>query len=163
LTEKSSRSKNKSQYGLDELDISILKELQRDCRTPVQAIAQKIKSPASTVHYRMKRLDDLNFIKGYYAAIDAEKVERGFLTIMQVRASYGRDYHTEIGNELAKLPGVWAVYFLLGDWDFHVLIRSKDRKEFMELLERVMSMPGIERTSTMVVVKSIKEDPRIEL
>ena len=163
LKEKSSKNTKNSPQGLDELDVSILKELQKDCRTPVQVIAQKVNTPASTVHYRLKRLDEQNYIKGYYAAIDAEKVEKDYLTIMQVRASYGKDYHTEIGNKLANLPGVWAVYFLLGEWDFQVLTRSKDRNEYMKLLEKVMSMPGIERTSSLVVIKSIKEDPRIDL
>jgi DNA-binding Lrp family transcriptional regulator len=163
MNKKISENKKKFPHGLDELDISILKELQKDCRTPVQIIAQKVNSPASTVHYRLKKLDDQNIVKGYYALIDAEKLERNFMAIMQVRASYGQNYHNEIGEKLAKIPGAWVVYFLLGDWDFHVLIRCKDRKEYMVLLEQVMSMQGIERTSTLVVVKSIKEDPRIDL
>ncbi len=161
--DKGSKNKKNTPQGLDDLDISIIKELQKDCRTPVQLIAQNVEAPASTVHYRLKRLDEQNFIKGYYAAINAEKVEKDYLTIMQVRASYGKNYHNEIGSQLSDLPGVWAVYFLLGEWDFLVLTRSKDRNEYMKLLEVVMSMPGIERTSSLVVVKLIKEDPRIEL
>ncbi|MHA1993561.1 MAG: Lrp/AsnC family transcriptional regulator [Candidatus Hodarchaeales archaeon] len=163
MNEKGAKNRKNSPLGLDELDIKILKELQADCRTPVQLIAQNVKTPASTVHYRLKRLDEQDFITGYYAAINTEKVEKDYLTVMQVRASYGKDYHNEIGNKLADLPGVWAVYFLLGEWDFLVLIRSKDRNEYMKLLEIVMSLPGIERTSSLVVIKTIKEDPRIEL
>ncbi|MHA2055001.1 MAG: Lrp/AsnC family transcriptional regulator [Candidatus Hodarchaeales archaeon] len=163
MSEKGTKNRKNSPQGLDDLDIKILKELQTDCRTPVQVIAQKIKTPASTIHYRVKRLDEQNYIKGYYAAINAEKVEKDYQTIMQVRATYGKDYHNEIGNKLANLPGVWAVYFLLGDWDFVLLIRAKDRNDYMQLVEKVMSMPGIERTSSLVVLKPIKEDPRIDL
>ncbi|MHA2055526.1 MAG: Lrp/AsnC family transcriptional regulator [Candidatus Hodarchaeales archaeon] len=163
MNKKNTKKIKNSPQGLDKLDISILKELQKDCRTSVQVIAQKVDTPASTVHYRLRRLEEQNYIKGYYAAINAEKVEKDYQTIMQVRATYGKDYHNEIGNKLANLPGVWGVYFLLGDWDFVLLIRRKDRNEYMELLEKVMSMPGIERTSSLVVLKPIKEDPRIDL
>ena len=162
---KKQRAKNKKIYpqGLNELDISILKELQKDCRASVQDIAKYVKSPASTVHYRLKRLEDLKFIKGYYVEVNPEKVEKDYLTIMQVKAVYGKNYHEEIGNKFAKLPGVTSVYFLLGEWDFIVIIRSKDRNEYMEFLEKVMSMEGIERTSSLVVAKTIKEDPRLQI
>jgi DNA-binding Lrp family transcriptional regulator len=163
LKEKNAKSKKISHQGLNELDISILKELQKDCRASVQKIAENLKAPASTVHYRLKRLEDLEFIKGYYVEINPEKVQKDYLTIMQVRAVYGQNYHEEIGNKLAGISGVRAVYFLLGEWDFMVIIRSKDRNEYMELLEKVMSMKGIERTSSLVVAKTIKEDPRLQL
>ena len=82
---------------------------------------------------------------------------------MQVRAVYGQNYHEKIGNELAKLEGVSVVYFLLGDWDFLVIFRTKDQVAYMKILEQVMKINGIERTSTIVVARVIKEDPRVQL
>ena len=148
---------------LDDLDIAILRELQKDCRTPLQDIAVKVKSPTSTVHYRVKRLEREGVIDGYYAHINPDKVEMDYITIIKVMASYGPKYYERIGNELKRIPGVWAVYYSLGEQDFFVLTRSKDRSEFMDTLDKVMSTRGVERTATQVIAKVIMEDPRLQI
>jgi DNA-binding Lrp family transcriptional regulator len=83
--------------------------------------------------------------------------------ITLVRAKYGPDYHEKLGNILAQIPGVWAVYFVFGDTDFIVLTKSDNREDFLKKLENMMNMKEIERTNTQVVAKTLKEDPRIEL
>lgn len=148
---------------LDDLDIAILRELQKDCRTPLQDIAVKVKKPTSTVHYRVKRLEREGVIDGYYAHINPDKVDMDYITIIKVMASYGPKYYERIGNELKRIAGVWAVYYSLGDQDFFVLTRSRDRAEFMETLDKVMSTRGVERTATQVIAKVIMEDPRLQI
>lgn len=152
-----------SHKSLDELDREILKILQMDCRTSVEKIAKKLGVPKSTVHYRIKRLEAEKIIEGYYAKVNATKLGKDYVTITLVRAKYGPDYHERLGNMLAQIPGVWAVYFVFGDTDFIVLTRSDNREDFMKKLEKMMNMKEIERTNTQVVAKTLKEDPRIEL
>jgi len=153
----------KKKQQLDNLDFEILKELQIDCRTPLQEIAEKVGAPTSTVHYRVKRLERDGVIDGYYANINPEKLDLDYLTVIQVRAEYGPGYHERIGKKLAKIPGVWAVYFTLGETDFFLLTRSKDKSEYMKILDVLMATKGIVRTSTQVVAKLIKEDPKSDI
>jgi len=153
----------KKKQQLDNLDFEILRELQIDCRTPLQEIAEKVGAPTSTVHYRVKRLERDGVIDGYYANINPEKLDLDYLTVIQVRAEYGPGYHERIGKKLAKIPGVWAVYFTLGETDFFLLTRSKDKSEYMKILDVLMATKGIVRTSTQVVAKLIKEDPKSDI
>jgi DNA-binding Lrp family transcriptional regulator len=148
---------------LDDLDLAILRELQVDCRIPLQEIAEKVGAPTSTVHYRVKRLERDGVIDGYYANVNPEKLGLDYLTVIQVRANYGPGYHERIGKKLAKIQGVWAVYFTLGETDFFVLTRSKDKSEYMKILDVLMATKGIERTSTQVVAKVIREQPRLDI
>jgi DNA-binding Lrp family transcriptional regulator len=67
-----------------------------------------------------------------------------------------------VGVRLSRIPGVWAVYYVLGDYDFIVLMRASNRDDYMEKLERLSNMADIERTSTQVVGRVVKEDPRID-
>ena len=145
----------------DDLDLAILRELQVDCRIPLQEIAEKVGAPTSTVHYRVKRLERNGVIDGYYANINPERLGYDYLSIILVRAAYRPGFHKRIGKKLAEIPGVWAVYFTLGDTDFFVLTRSKNKAEYMKILEVLMTSKEIERTSTQVVARVIKEDPRL--
>ncbi len=149
--------------SLDKIDRGILKILQEDCRTPLEEIAKKLTVSKSTVHYRVKRLEAEGIIQGYYAKVNAAKLGKDFLTITLVRGKYGPGYHEKVGKMLAEIPGVWAVYFVLGEIDFIVLARADNREKFMERLEKIISSGEIERTNTQVIAEILKEDQRIEL
>jgi Lrp/AsnC family leucine-responsive transcriptional regulator len=149
--------------SLDEIDARILEILQKDCRTRLEQIASKLGVSKSTVHYRIKKLEAAEIIEGYYARVDATKIGKDFITVSFVRTRYGPKYHEKVGEMLAQIPGVWAVYFVFGEADFIVLTKSDSNKDFMEKLETIMNMQQIERTNTQVVAKVVKEDPRIEL
>ena len=148
---------------IDDIDISILQELQKDSRTSLQELSKRLNQPSSTLHYRLKRLEDLNYIDGFYAKLNPEKFNLNYLTVILIKARYERKYYNVIGEKLKKIPGVWAVYFILGDWDFVVLTRSKDRDSYLTLLDQFMEIKEIERTSSQVVIKMLKEDPALDL
>lgn len=146
----------------DKTDTEILKILQENCRIQLGEIARKLGLPKSTVSYRIKRLEADGIIQGYTAKINATKLGKDYTTITFVRAKFGPGYHEKVGKMLSQIPGVWGVYFILGDNDFVILCVSDNRQDFMGKLEQMYDMKEIERTSTTVVMKTIKEDPRIE-
>ncbi len=149
--------------SLDETDLAILRLLQDDCRTPISTIASRLGIPKSTVHYRVRRLEEAGVIEGCYAKLNAEALHKDYLTITLVRAKYGSGYHERVGRKLAEIPGVWAVYFVLGDIDFVVLAKHKNLDSVRKMINSFLNIEEIERTSTSVIVQAIKEDPRIPL
>lgn len=149
--------------SLDEIDTKILETLQKDCRTTQEQIAKKLGIPKSTIHYRIKRLEKEGIIKGYYAEVDAAKLGKDYIAMTFVRAKFGLTYQEKVGRMLSEIPGVIAVYFVFGEMDFVVLTRSESRDDFIKKLEMMAKMSEIERTNTLIVARTIKEDPRIEL
>ena len=156
-------SETKKKIELDPIDISILKVLQKDCRITLEQLSKILKVPKSTLHYRIRRLEKCGIIEGYYAKVNPAKLGKEYITITLVRAKYGPGYHRKLGEKLAKLPGVWGVYFVLGENDFVVLTRANSRKDFLKTLEKMINSKEIERTTTMAVIEIIKEDPCLEL
>jgi Lrp/AsnC family leucine-responsive transcriptional regulator len=148
---------------LDTIDRTILLALQKDCRISLHKIARKLGVPKSTVHYRVRRLEEGGVIEGYYARLSPARLGNDYLAVVLVRAKYGPGYHKKVGHKLATIPGVWAVYYVLGDIDFVILIRAVDRADYMRKLELISSMKDIERTSTQVVADIVKEEPRVEI
>jgi len=145
------------------IDRLILKLLQQDCRIPLDVLAKKIGVPKSTLHYRIKRLEKEGVIGGYYAKVDPLKLGYDYVAVVLVKARYGPNYHEKLGKKIAKISGVWGVYYVLGEYDFIVLIRAKDREDYMNKLELMSSMPDIERTNTQVAAKVLVEDPRVSV
>ena len=155
--------KGRSDKSLDEIDLGILKILQEDCRTPLEQIANELRVPKSTIHYRIKRLEEEGIIEGYYAKVNHARLGEDYLTVTFVRAKYGPGYHKKAGQKFSEIPGVWGVYFIFGENDFILITRSSDREDYLRKLEKIMNMPEVERTNTEVIAKVIKEDPRGEI
>lgn len=157
------KRENQSITDLDDLDKSILKILHEDARTPVQLISEQVGKPASTVHYRLKKMKESSLIEGYFVKINPTMANMDNMHIIQVRSIDAAKNFEKVGEGLAKIDGVWAVYFVLGDWDFILLCRSENREAFLKVVKEIADLDGIERSSSISVGQIIKEDPRIEI
>ena len=147
-----------SHIGLDPLDWKILDLLHRDCRVSLNSMAHKLKASRSTIHYRIRRLEVEGVIKGYRACIDATRLGRDYYTCTWIRAKYGPGYYKKVGQKVGWIPGVCAVYFVLGAQDLLVFIKSDTRESFLRKLDQIAAIPGVERTETQVVALVMKED-----
>lgn len=127
---------------------------------PLDNLAKRLGVPKSTLHYRIKRLERGGVIEGYYAKLNPLRLGYDYVAIVLVRAKYGPHYHERVGKKIAAIPGVWAVYYVLGEYDFIVLVRALNREDYMKKLEQLGKMTDVERTSTQIAAKILKEDPR---
>ena len=148
---------------INDLDADILRLLMKNSRMPLGEISSRLKTSKSTVHYRIKRLEEEGTLEGYYAKVNPEKLGLDFTAILSIRVKYGTRYRESVGEFLAKLPGVIGVYFLFGETDFLVIMRSHNSQDLFGKLEKLYSMQEIERTSTVIVAKTVKEDPRLQI
>lgn len=137
--------------------------LQEDARVTREQIARKLKLSKSAVQYRIKKLENSKIIEGYYAKINPSKMGKEYEAITLVRAKYSPSNYAKLGQKLASLRGVWAVYYTFGDNDFILLMRGIDREDLLATIEEMTKLRGIERTASQIVIKTIKEDPRLEL
>ena len=148
---------------LDEADIKILKMLQEDSRISLDEISSKLQISKSTVHYRVKKLVSSGVIKGFSAIIDPEKVGKEIQCATFIKAKYKPDSSSQIGKKLATIRGVWAVYTLLGENDYLVLSRAENQKDLRRIIEELIALEEVDKTTTNVVINKIKEDIKVEL
>ena len=149
--------------SLDKNDKIILKMLQEDCNVSLKKIGEKTGLSSSTVHYRVNRLIEEKVITGFKASVDPLKVGKEILAISLVTGRYGPDYSRKIGERIAKITGVWAVYFLLGNIDFAVLLRASSREELKDIVDALIKIEEVERSNTYLILDRIKEDTTVQL
>ena len=149
---------------LDEKDLALLNLLQRNSDLSLREIARRLKSPITTVHSRLRRLEKLGVIKGYKAILNAEKI--GFNTTAFILASFRYKIRKngklisqrEIARLISKLPGVQEVHIISGDWDILIKVKARSVEEVGKfVLDKLRLIEGIEKTLTCVVFDSVKE------
>ncbi len=145
---------------LDDLDKKIIRELQVDCRINLVELEKKLGVAKSTIHYRINRLEEEKIITGYSAKIDLFKLADDFEAVVLIRSKYGPEYSDKIKLLFNEIPGIWAVYNVLGDIDFVILMRADNREEFVKNLEKIESSKLVERTSTVVIANILKEEEK---
>ncbi len=155
---------------LDQKDIELLDELQKDCRQSLKKLARKLNMSITTVYDRMKKLEKEGVIKGYKAIIDPEKTNNEMTAFIFAKIQYfNPDYEQplsqrEVAKKISMLPEVSDVYIVPGDWDLLIKVRGKNIKDLADfVIDKLRNMKGVGRTFTTDVWITVKESTELNL
>ena len=142
-------------------DIELLRCLNKNGKASQRELAASTGTALGTVNSLMKNLEKEKIIRGYYAEINPEKVGYNLTAIINLRISKGKIM--DLQDSVAKHPQVFGVYDVTGEWDSLILARFKDRQEMDSFIKTTLSQKNVERSSTSLVLNTVKEEPRIIL
>ena len=142
---------------LDDTDRRIIEVLERDARTSLRGIAEEVGVSLGTVSNRVKKLEDNGVIKDYGVILDSEKVGWNLNVVIGLRIQKGR--LIEIQEKIARDNRVYGVYDVTGEFDSMVIARAVDRSDLDDLSKNVLSMDGVVRSVTHLVLNTVKEGP----
>src|SRR5215470_5144433 len=105
--------------NLDEIDLRILKELQKDGRISNQLLAERVGISPSPCLRRVRRLEEDGFIDRYVALVNPASLGRGLHVFVEVKLD--RQTRASVDRfeaEVRKYPEVLEAHLLTGDWDY---------------------------------------------
>jgi Lrp/AsnC family transcriptional regulator for asnA, asnC and gidA len=146
---------------MDELDKKILRELQMDSRSSFTTIAHRIGVSTATVSDRVKRLMEKGIICGYTAILNTS--ELGMVTLItkiKIRPGYSVE---EVGKEIAKLDESCCVHHVTGDFDLLVISKCVGHEKCGAIIEKKKEIEGVESVDAELVLKTMKEELKVEL
>lgn len=141
---------------LDDVNQKILNELLQNSRPSYRTIAKKTGLSPATIMTRVTALEKEGVIKGYTTLLDYEKLGFEFNVLIEVRVAHGKLH--EVEKKLASDYNVTAVYDATGDFDVTIIGRFKNRRQLDAYVKKIQTFEHVERTSTRLVLKTIKED-----
>ena len=140
---------------LDETDKQLIEALQKDGRLSMRALADIVGVALGTVSNRLGKLEDNGVITGYTVTLDADKVGWEMSVVVGLRIVKGE--LLPVQRLIADDPRVFAVYDVTGEMDSLVFARVSDRDDLDDFTKTVLSTEGVERSTTMVVLNTVKE------
>ena len=143
----------------DPLDLKILGRLLSDARISYRQLAASLGVSTSTVAARVARLENEKVVRGYTANLDFEKLGFELTAVTEILVSKGK--LLEMEREIARLPGVCAVYDVTGEIDGIVVAKFKNREELSRFTKGLLTMPFVDRANTHIVLTTVKEDFRL--
>jgi DNA-binding Lrp family transcriptional regulator len=152
--------KNMKTYNIDDIDLKILNILSIDGRKNKSTIADDLKHSPNTVIKHISNLEENGVIKGYGVQIDYEKIGYNIIALIELTVSKGK--MLEVEQDIAKIPNIFAVYDITGEYDALILARFKNREDLSKMIKNELhTSPYVERTNTHIVLNVIKEKSSI--
>jgi len=144
-----------------DLDVRLLDALQDDARQSVRQLAERLAVSPSTVAARLRELRERGILTGFRPEIDYRKLGYGLVAITKIKAR--GDALPAIVAALTEDPRLTHVYEITGDFDVLVIGRFRDESEMNVEIKRMLGLPGIEGTSTSIVLSAAKDGVDIPL
>ena len=138
----------------DDLDMKIIDLLCRSSQGSYRQIAKELGIHPTTLIQRVKALESKGIITGYRAKIDYMRLGFDFMGIIQIFID--KDV-LNVQDEVRKIPNVIAVYDVTGECDSIAWVACRNREEFSDVVKDVLTIEGVKRTNTSVVLNVIKD------
>lgn len=122
---------------LDKKDREILFHLSLNSRASLAELSKGAKLSKEVIHYRLKNLEKIGLIEGYYAVINTYKIGKTFYRVYMKTINMTTKIESEFTKFLKNHPKVTWVVEVDGDLDFLYVVWANDIIEFEQVYKEI--------------------------
>jgi Lrp/AsnC family leucine-responsive transcriptional regulator len=149
----------KPSKALSKIDSNILRELQQDGRISYAELARRVGLTTTPCMERVKRMEREGVILGYTALLEPSYLKASLVVFVQIRLSRtAQDIFEEFKQAAKALDEVQECYLVSGNFDYLIKARVADMNAYRTLLgETLLTLPGVQESTSYVVMEQVKE------
>ena len=147
-----------------EKDRKIISLLKENAKYSTREISEKTGMPITTVHNRIKKLEQEGIIKGYTTTFDRKKLGKGVQAFIHITVNYalpdgGVLDQEELARKILTLHEVEETHIMTGTTDILVKVSVADVEELNTfIIHKLRKLGGIADTVTGIVLKDVSEN-----
>ena len=146
----------------DNIDIEILKILQKNGRSSASDIAKSLDLSVPAISERIKKLTEKGIIERFSAILNHKKAGLD-LTAYVFIVSEHSDHYDKFVDNANKCEAVMECHSITGSGSHILKVRVKNSQALEDLLYDIQNWPGVSRTQSNLVLSSYKEETSIDL
>ena len=136
--------------NLDEIDIRILRTLQKDIRTPFKEIANQCNISSDTIKNRYNKLIENEVIRGSTIVVDPKKMGQGNLVIIGVKVV--QKFSDSVLNMIKKMKGLCVVTKSIGQYDIEAIFLLEDIEQIGITKDKIEDFPQVKSADVGIFV-----------
>ncbi|ASI70022.1 AsnC family transcriptional regulator [Diaphorobacter nitroreducens] len=150
---------------VDRTDRAILRLLQRDASLSNVALAAKVHLSPPACLRRVERLKRLGFIDGVVARLNPQAVGAGMLVMIGVVLDRSTpESFSAFEKAAAKISCCMECHVVTGEFDYFMLIRTRDSESFNRLhAEQLLYLPGVRQVRSFMVLRNVLSTTELPL
>ena len=143
---------------LDDIDLRIIDELQRNGRMTNVDLAKRAGISAPPCLRRVRALEDAGVVRGYHADLDAEALGYNVHVFAFVGLTSQAEVDLQAFEEMvAEWPQVRECHMLMGETDFLLKIVAHDWDDFQKFLtSKLTPAKNVSHVKTALAIRSAK-------
>jgi Lrp/AsnC family leucine-responsive transcriptional regulator len=151
--------------AIDKIDAKILRVLQKDGRISNLKLAEEVHLSPTAVLERVKRLTRDNFILGYEAKLNPDKLGAGMMVFVEVVLDRTTpDVMNAFKAAVQVRPEILECHLVAGGFDYLIKTRVADMNAYRELIGSVVwALPGVRETHTYAVMEEVKNSTALPI
>lgn len=151
------RAPSNEPADIDRTDRAILRFMQRDATISNVALAAKVHLSAPACLRRVSRLRKLGYINRTVALLNSKMLNAGMLVLIGVILDRSTpDSFSDFEKSVVKLSGCLECHVVAGEFDYFVLLRTRDNDAFNRLhAEQLLHLPGVRQIRSFMVLKEV--------
>ena len=152
-------------YTLDRTDLNILDILQTDGRISNSKLAELVNLSPTAVMARVQKLTKDEFILGYEAKLNPNKLNASFLVFVEVLLDKTTTNVLEdFIDAVTQYPEIVECHMVSGGFDFLIKLRSAGMEEFRRIAGQILwQLPGVKETRSYPVMQVVKDSSKIKI
>lgn len=135
---------------LDERDLSIIDALQEDARATYADVAKRVGLSPSSVHDRVRKLEESGVIRGYRAVIDPTAVGLDVTALIAVTPLDPRQ-PDDLPERVEEFPEVVDCYSVAGEASYILKVRTRNPTGLEDLIRRLREKAGVQTRTTIAL------------
>ena len=147
---------NKSSISLDSIDKKIISLLKSNARNSVSKISDLVGLSIPATSDRIKKLEELEIIKGYKAVINSRKIGIDLRALITIISESSSNYE-KIINFVNETDEVVECFATTGRGSHILIVETQNTGSLEKLLRTIQSWPNVIRTETQLILSSNKE------
>jgi DNA-binding Lrp family transcriptional regulator len=146
--------------GLDELDASILRYLERNGRATNYEVGDAVGLSASAASRRIQSLEAAGAIRGYRAVIDDRLLGKRMTVFIRVTLErQSAQVLQAFDAAVRRCKGIVSCHLLAGQYDYLLTARVADIDDYGRLHhDEISRLPGITRLETSFALRDVLEE-----
>ena len=142
--------------NIDHVDRHILSVLQENCKLSLAKIGERVGLSAPSVIERIKKLEEGGVIRGYTAILDARKLGKDITAFIGVSINHPK-LIAKFETAIDGFEDIQECHHVTGEYTLLLKVKANNTSELEELIRRIRSLEGVERTQTSVVLSTHTE------
>jgi Lrp/AsnC family transcriptional regulator for asnA, asnC and gidA len=139
-----------AKLNLDKLDLQIIEAMMENAEISYAELGKKLFVSGGTIHVRIKKLQEVNIVKGTRLNVDLKLLGYDITAFVGVYLEKSSLYDN-VARDIMKIPEIVRLNYITGSYSMFLEIVCKDISQLRFVLhEQIQKIKGIDRTETFI-------------
>jgi Lrp/AsnC family leucine-responsive transcriptional regulator len=136
--------------AVDRKDLAIVAALQDDARATFAEVGKKVGLSPSSVHDRVRKLEDRGVIRGYGATVNAEALGLAVTALVSVMPLDPKQ-PDDLPDRVVAFREIEDCYSVAGSENYVLKVRTRTPGDLEDFLRRLREEAGVQTRTTVVL------------